>query len=104
MRQLKEAMDKEARYGELIHSLTQASRSQGDGDSNNSSPEKGMAGAKSTGQIGLKKKKRRDRAITTGTAEMDAAGDKGRLPKLAGGGKQKDMYRHNHTRAFHCFN
>jgi len=108
MRQLKEAMDKEARYGELIHSLTSGSGGYGEGEgggSSNSSPEKGMGGSKSTSHIG-KKKKVRERAITTGTAEltMEQGGHgsrtKGKLPKLT----EKKQYRHNHTKAFHCFN
>lgn len=112
MRQLKEAMEKESKYSQLIHALSQANGGQtgshSNGSSKHSSPAKGMEGSKSSSHVGEghgKKKGRRDRALTTGTAELNdgpGAGvnrSKGKLPKLQSG----PSHRHNHTRVFHCF-
>jgi len=111
MKQLKEAMEKESRYSDLIRTLTVAST----GAENDQcyTSEKEMCGSRSTGQGGdggKPRKKRRDRALTTGTAELQNTANgnnnsKGKLPKLGGNTKDSGApYRHNFTRAFHCFN
>ena len=98
MRQLKHAMDKEIRYNQLIQSLQNG---HGQSNSNGPSPNKEPIGDK-------RKVNRRNRSMTTGamsdmnnpnSKNTSNTNSKGKLPNLSNG----KYHRHNHTRAYHCF-